>query len=41
MKRDCPKYKTEDMAEIRKDYLKNKDKIAYFDYGIINICKRD
>jgi hypothetical protein len=36
VKDDCPKYKTEDMAEIRKDYVKNKDKIVWFDYGIEN-----
>ena len=34
VKQDCPKYKTEDISEIRKDYLKNKEKIAFFDYGI-------
>lgn len=37
---NCKKYKTEDMAEIRKDYLKNKDKIAFFDYGIIDRHKK-
>lgn len=40
VKQDCKKYKTEDMAEIRKDYLKNKDKIAFFDYGIIDRHKK-
>ena len=33
---NCKKYKTEDMTEIRKNYLQNKDKIAWFDYGIKN-----
>lgn len=40
VKKDCPKYKNEDMAEIRKNYLTNKDKIAFFDYGITNNLKR-
>lgn len=36
---NCKKYKTEDMAQIRKEYLKNKGKIAYFDYGIATNTK--